>query len=166
MIEKVDGLISSKTEDEDAEDTKDEDPEEDTEDEDPEEKKEDTEAMDSLKSDNKKLQKTVKDLTSTVDNLEKNGVKTLLKTISKRDTLADSLSKYIGTFDHSEMTLDEVAAYGAEKLELKCDKGSELATLNGFLHNRNPLADTHSFDSKTSGQSMDGLDEYIKGDGK
>ena len=176
LVDKVDGLGSPKTEDveektEDAEEeTKDADPEEETEGaeetEDAEEEKKDAEGMDSLLSDTKKLQKTVKKLTSTVDNLEKNGMKTILKVINRRDTLAESLSKHVGTFDHSEMTLDEVAVYGAEKLELKCEKGSELATLNGFLHNRNPLTDAHGFDSKTPDKGMDGLDDYIKGSKK
>lgn len=166
LSEKVEGLLSSKVEDMEDPEKKAEDEEaaakkkaEDMED--PEKKE--SKAMDSLKSDNKILQKTVKDLISTVDGLKKNGMKSLLKVISKRDILAGQLSRHIGTFDHSEMTLDEVAVYGAEKLELKCEKGSELAALGGFLHNRNPSTVGHGLDSKTSDQDMDGLDDYIKG---
>ena len=128
-----------------------------------EDPKKDSEAMDSLRSDNEALKKTVKDLISTVDGLKKDGFKTIMSEISKRNSLAESLSQHIGTFDHAEMTLDEVAVYGAEKLELKCEKGSELATVNGFLHNRQPLTIGHGLDSNTTGQGMDGLDDYIKG---
>ena len=174
LFEKVKGLLSSKAEDEeDPEKKETEDAEEETEDkcetedeeetEDEAEEKKDSEAMDSLKSDNKKLQGTVKKLVSTVDSLKKDGVKILMGEIGKRNTLAESLSQHIGTFDHAEMTLDEVAVYGAEKLELKCEKGTELATVNGFLHNRQPSTTGHGLDSKTPGQDMDGLDDYIKG---
>jgi hypothetical protein len=157
LSEKVEGLVSSKTEDADPEKkTEDADPEKKTEDmEDP--KKKDSEAMDSLNA-------TIKDLTATVDSMQKNGVKTYMGEISKRNTLAESLSQHIGTFDHAEMTLADVAVYGAEKLELKCEKGSELATVNGFLHNRQPSTAGHGLDSSTAGHGMDGLDDYIKGD--
>lgn len=128
------------------------------------EKKKDSEGMDELRSENSELKKTVEKLVTTVDSLQKNGMKILMGEISKRDSLAESLSQHIGTFDHAEMTLDEVAVYGADKLELKCEKGSELATVNGFLHNRQPSTTGHGLDSKTSGQGMDGLDDYIKGD--
>jgi len=150
-------VLKKKKEKEDLEKTKDE--------EDPEKKKKDDSAMDSLVSDNNDLKETVKTLQATVDSFEKTGMKTLIKTISARDALAKSLSNHVGTFDHSEMTLDEVAVYGAEKLELKCEKGSELATVNGFLHNRD-VSQTVTLDSKTDGKSMDGLDDYIKGSKK
>jgi len=168
LTEKVEGLISSKTEDvEDPEKKDTEDVEKkDTEDVEDPEKKKDAEGMDSLISSNAALQKTVKDLTSTVDGLKKDGTKIIMGEISKRNSLAESLSLHVGTFDHAEMTLDDVAGYGIEKLELKCDKGTELATLNGFLHNRNPSTNVHTLDSKTPGQGMDGLDDYIKGSKK
>ena len=133
------------------------------EDEEEEEKKKEAGGMDSLKADNASLTTQVEKLIATVDGLQNNGMKILMGEISKRDSLAESLSQHIGTFDHAEMTLDEVAVYGAEKLELKCEKGSELATLAGFLHNRQPLTTGHGLDSKTTGQGMDGLDDYIKG---
>lgn len=53
--------------------------------------------------------------------------------IAKRDTLAKQLSGHVGTFDHSDMTLDKVVAYGIEKLGLKVDKGQEFAALSGYL---------------------------------
>ncbi len=137
-----------------------------TEDEEPEktevEKKDDT-AMDSLKSVNEALLKKVSDLTETVDGLKKNGLKTLMSEIGKKTALAENLSGHIGTFDHSEMTLIEVAEYGAKKLELNCEKGSELAALTGYLHNRKPATPGRAFDSATRAENMDGLDDYLKG---
>lgn len=64
------------------------------------------------------------------------GVKTMLGAIAARDTLAGQLSPHVGTFAHDGMTLDEVAAYGVEKLAIKCEKGQEQAALTGYLTNR------------------------------
>lgn len=53
--------------------------------------------------------------------------------IAKRDQLANKISALVGTFDHAEKTLDEVVAYGLDKLGVKADKGHEVAALEGFL---------------------------------
>lgn len=126
-------------------------------------KKEDGYDMDSLQAENQKLKSQLDKLQTTVDSFEKDGMKTLMGQIAKRDALADDLSKHVGTFDHSEMTLEDVAKYGVDKLELTCDSGQEVATLKGFLHNRQPVASSqaHGMDSKGS---MGGLDNYLKGE--
>lgn len=62
--------------------------------------------------------------------------KEMMQEVGARDKLAERLSHFIGTFDASEMTHSEVAAYGVKKLELVAPKGQELATLNGYLHGR------------------------------
>ena len=59
--------------------------------------------------------------------------KSLAKKFAARDSLAKSLSVHVGTFDHAEMTMEEVAAYGVAKLGINAVKGQEVATLNGFL---------------------------------
>lgn len=60
--------------------------------------------------------------------------KTLLAQVADRDALANRLSVHIGTFDSAKMTLDEVAAYGVEKLGLKnVAKGHELTAVNATL---------------------------------
>lgn len=58
---------------------------------------------------------------------------TFVKRIAQRDKLAAAISAQVGTFDHSEMTHEQVVAYGCEKLGIKADKGAEAATLAGFL---------------------------------
>ena len=60
-------------------------------------------------------------------------MKTLLKEVSARDSLAKRLSHHIGTFDHSDKTLKEVAQYGVKKLGLQCKKGHESSILEGYL---------------------------------
>lgn len=84
----------------------------------------------------KALKSQVRKLSSAVDGFRKNGMKSILKDIRKKDTLATSLSAHIGVFDHSEMDLKDVAKYGMKKLGMACDSGAEIATLNGFLHQR------------------------------
>lgn len=65
--------------------------------------------------------------------------KEMLVEIGKRDAMYKQLIPFTGAFDHAEMTLAEVAKYGVEKLGLATEKGAELATLSGFLHNRAPV---------------------------
>src|SRR6478752_186603 len=53
--------------------------------------------------------------------------------MAERDELASGISRRVGAFDHSRMTLAQVVAYGCDKLELKAPKGQEKAMLQGFL---------------------------------
>jgi hypothetical protein len=59
--------------------------------------------------------------------------KSFAKQFSERDTLARRLAQHVGTFDHSEMTVSEVAKYGVEKLGIKAPAGAESAALEGYL---------------------------------
>jgi uncharacterized protein len=56
--------------------------------------------------------------------------------LGKRDALAARLSHFVGTFDASEMTHASVAAYGAKKLNIPAVKGSEIAAVTAYLHDR------------------------------
>lgn len=51
----------------------------------------------------------------------------------RRDVLAKQLGPHIGTFDHSDMTEAQVAAYGAKKLGIAAEAGTEAAVLQGYL---------------------------------
>lgn len=88
--------------------------------------------------DKKAMDSAIRGLTQEVSTLRKEGFKTLMGEVARRNSLADQLSQFVGTFDASEMSEAEVAAYGAEKLGLKCEKGQERAALAGFMHNRKP----------------------------
>ena len=68
--------------------------------------------------------------------------KTLLKSIVNRDQLTSRLSQFTGTFDSSEMTADEVAAYGVEKLGIPHQKGFEVQAVEAWLHGRTPPSAT------------------------
>lgn len=59
--------------------------------------------------------------------------KAVLQAIGKRDALAKAMTPLVGVFDHAEMTLRDVAAYGCKKLGLEVAKGSEEAALRGYI---------------------------------
>lgn len=59
--------------------------------------------------------------------------KGIMQEIAARDKLAKAVEKHVGAFDHAEQSLDDVAKYGVEKLELECEDGQELSTLKGYL---------------------------------
>lgn len=83
--------------------------------------------------------------------------KTFVAELAQRNALAARLSHFVGTFDHSEMSLGEVAKYGVEKLGLKPAAGTEVTAVESYLHDRKaPSQETRLF-------ALDGAD---KGDGK
>jgi hypothetical protein len=53
--------------------------------------------------------------------------------IAQKAKLYGTLSAHVGAFDHAEMDLPAMAAYGCTKLGLKAPKGAESMYLNGFL---------------------------------
>ena len=93
---------------------------------------------------------------------------TLLAEISKRDDLAKTLSQFVGTFDHKSLTLQGVAEYGVEKLELPCEKGQEVPAITAYLHNRQPPTQAALY-AISNGTAQDGkpvdnpVDNYIAG---
>lgn len=74
----------------------------------------------------KVAEQTVRDLTA-------NATKTVMADIAKRDALVSRLTPHIGTFDHAEKTLAEVAVYGCEKLQIKVAADAALPALEGYL---------------------------------
>jgi hypothetical protein len=73
--------------------------------------------------------------------------KELLVQVNQRNKLAEQLSHFIGTFDASEMTHQEVAEYGVKKLGIPAQRGGELAVLQGYLHGRTPSKPIGTMDS-------------------
>ncbi len=119
-------MLVTKAEVEDADEDKDED----------EDKKKTAEDEDEEKDDDKKkdgMDMRIEKLAQQVQHLRETNPKHLFQEISKRNALAEKLSQHVGVFDHSEMTLDEVAQYGIKKLGLSCEKGQEAPILTGFF---------------------------------
>lgn len=59
-------------------------------------------------------------------------MKEVMRQIAHRDRLADGVADVIGAFDHSEMTVEEVATYACDKLELPTD-GDCVSRVEGFI---------------------------------
>lgn len=86
--------------------------------------------------------------------------KTLLAEIAQRDTLTKQLAPHVGTFDSAAMTLNDVAAYGVQKLGIKCDAAQAVGVLTGFLHNRPTAAPTFAV-GDTAHKKSGEVDAYL-----
>lgn len=93
--------------------------------------------------------------------MDSKNMKRLFKEISKRDELAQKLTKHVGVFDHAEMTTQDVAEYGIKKLNLVCPEGQEQTMLRGYLAGFRPA--TMAADAKTVTKTCDQIEEYLKG---
>jgi monoamine oxidase len=72
----------------------------------------------------------------------------LKEEFKSRDRLASEISKVVGSFDHLDMDFKEVVSYGLNKLDIKADKGQELATLKGYLAGSSKVNNTVAMDSQ------------------
>lgn len=88
--------------------------------------------------------------------------RSVLKEIGERDSLYANLSKVVGAFDHAEMGLKDVAAYGVKKLGIECHKGSEVATIKGYLAGAAKALSAVGMDAKERTVNSDVLN-YLKG---
>lgn len=136
---------------------------EDEKEDDKDDKAEDSDNDDDDKKDKKSagMDAKIRALTKKLEDLTSNGTRAFLQEVSKRDALANQLSHHIGTFDHKEKTLTEVAAYGIKKLGLKCKPGHESSVLDGFLaaSRVQGLAAVQDSKNEASGEFLD----YISG---
>lgn len=91
--------------------------------------------------------------------------KEMMAEFARRDALYAKVSPAIGAFDHSAMTESEVAVYACDKLDLKPAKGTELAALNGYLHNRTfeTPRSASSFSMDGAIKSSSGAQDFIAG---
>jgi hypothetical protein len=112
-----------------------------------------------LNEDDEESQEKPGDLKKPVD--KSMDTKAVLREISQRDSLARKLAPFIGTFDHSEKTLKEVAEYGVKKLGITCKKGLETAVLQGYLAGAKPV--TFNAISQDSLMRSSCVDKYLAG---
>ena len=80
---------------------------------------------------------------------------------AQRDELATKLSNHIGTFDHADKTLEEVAAYGVKQLGLVCERGHEQSVLAGYLAAAKVSPAVAMTQDSASHSSQ--IDAYLKG---
>lgn len=106
----------------------------------------------------------IKGLKAEIASLKKGGIKSLVGEIARRDKLASDLSRHVGTFDHSEMTAAEVAAYGVTKLDIKgVAKGQEMAALTGYLAAAKVPGPVAAAGMDSAKPKMSALDTYLNG---
>lgn len=148
-------------------------------DEDKEKKAEDEESKEDEKkasmdgAEIKALKAKVKTLESAMDSLGKSTKdalakvaqdkvthKSLLSEVSRRNELASKISQHFGTFDHADMTLDEVTAYGVKKLGIACPSGHEETALSVFFAANKPSRNGFSLDSAPKARSSE-IDAYL-----
>lgn len=78
----------------------------------------------------------------------------VVQTLAQRDTLAKQVSEFVGAFDASEMTAQQVAEYAVQKLEIPAKKGGEIDAVKAFVHGRTPLRNlpvAHAGDARDRG---------------
>jgi len=104
----------------------------------------------------------IADLESKLKDQSENGVKNFLKDQASKNELVENISQHVGAFDHAEKSLEEVAQYGIDKLEIECEKGSEIAVLKGFFHNRPKVSENaFSMDRKDKGGEGNQVSAYL-----
>lgn len=86
--------------------------------------------------------------------------KAVIKEIAQRDSLYAKVSGVCGAFDHSEMSLKEVASYGVKKIGLACVDGMEIPMLNGYFA---ALAKTPVVKVGMDSKNNDSAKAYIEG---
>lgn len=92
--------------------------------------------------------------------------RSVLGRIAKRDTLAAKISQHVGTFDHKSMTLDDVVAYGCDKLGIKADKAAQAAVLDGYLQAKpaaTPAASVSGMDAATVSKGGNFVTKHLSG---
>lgn len=80
---------------------------------------------------------------------------------AKRDKLYKAVSPVIGAFDHSEFTLQELAAFSAKHLGLKPPKGQELTAVNSYLAAVGNKASTTIANTKTMDSAINDSNKYF-----
>ena len=100
------------------------------------------------------LKRELSTLKKEIGALKAGGYKAFMREASQKSKLADELSYHIGSFDHSEMTLKDVATYGLSKLGVKSPAGQETSILGAFLAGKKSAQPRAPFaDSKLSEKS-------------
>jgi hypothetical protein len=88
----------------------------------------------------------------------------LIKRLNEKTTLAQRLSGFIGTFDHAEMTLEDVGKYAVEKLKIPgVIAGQEVSAVSAYLHGRTPVHQATGMDAAPASTTVDA---FLKADVK
>jgi hypothetical protein len=115
----------------------------------------DEEKKDDKKDDSNAMDAKIAALSKQIEDLKKSNTRTVMKEVSRSTDLAKRLSQHVGAFDHSDMTVGDVASYGVKQLKLNCQAGHELAALEGYLAAKKPSTPQRAaMDSKPKSSSI------------
>lgn len=95
--------------------------------------------------------------------------KNLMKSTAQKNELSKRLYEHIGVFDSAEMTLEELAMYGCEKLGVSADSSNAVAVVNAALSLKESEAKKsglYSFDSAPEAESGKAFELYLKEGGE
>lgn len=84
----------------------------------------------------------------------------IIKMIARRDAMAKALSQHIGSFACDEMTLTDVAVYGAEKVGLHVEAENAVVAMDAWLHDRKPAEVVTEVPEAVSGDKF--IEDFYK----
>lgn len=119
---------------------------------------------------NKELEKEAHEIhdEKKTEGMDSSLFKRFKKEASACDKLANRLSHHIGTFDHSDKTLQDIAKYGADKLGLRVAHGHELPAVEGYLiaaaKNKNNSGSAQTMDMYPQAARPTKIDKYLRGE--
>nr|DAH26339.1 MAG TPA: hypothetical protein [Caudoviricetes sp.] len=83
--------------------------------------------------------------------------------LSKRNQLAENVSKFIGSFAFDSMTTRDVAIYAAKKLGLKVGADQAVTAVESYLHNRPvPSAKAMAMDSEPGKKRINQVNKFYE----
>lgn len=102
-----------------------------------------------------KLTKRVEELTKSQKPMALDHV-AIMRQVEERNELASQVSEFIGTFDHKNMTIDQVGEYAAKNIGLTADSGQAVAVVRAWLHGRTPARHQTITADSAKGSSLKG----------
>lgn len=89
----------------------------------------------------------------------------IIKMIAQRDALASKLKPIIGDFNYQTKTLDQVAKYACDALDIKVNPKDAKAAIKGYLAGYKKSAKKYSMDSAVSmNKTNSQIEKYLKGE--
>lgn len=88
----------------------------------------------------------------------------MIKTIGQRDSLVEAIKPFVGdNANYKMMTINEVAKYACDKLDLKASNGQEVSLLRGYIAGHKKSNVTYSLDNAVNPQKDTAFENYLKG---
>lgn len=102
------------------------------------------------KAEDKKAMDSISELRTEIEAMKRDGLKTLMGELNRRNEVAKSVEAQFGTFDHAELTTTEVAQYGLKKAGMLAPAGAEVAVWDAYCGGRkvNARPNSQAMDSK------------------